>query len=214
MAIESLRLVLRHEGDWTQGTESFPDLSIHSLGYVLNMNGKNVEYMQFSDRKGNLKDIAKSCKGGDVRIQVVRKTSGGGAGEMILVGDYRESLRRVMNELGVIALGLTVRSGVEIYLAAFDSTSVSRREVIDALTDFCDIVEISRVVERRPLCLTEDEERVLKIAINNGFFDTPRKITLTEISQITRASKSTVNYRLKSAIRKVIGERDRLMGDY
>jgi len=208
MTFESLKLVLKHEGDWTQGTEFFPDITIYSLGYVLNRNGKNIEYMRFADKYGNLKNLTLNLSK-DFFIQVIRKNNNGN-GEMILIGDYEGSIRKVMNSLGMISLGLTVKKGTEIYISYFDNTLASKKEIINVLTDYCDVLEISRINKTRIDCLTDEEERILKIALENGFFDNPRKITLYEISKIFKASKSTVDYRLKNAIRKILIEKESL----
>lgn len=54
--------------------------------------------------------------------------------------------------------------------------------------------------------LTPKQLEVIKVAHALGFYDTPRKSTLDDISAIFGISKAAVHNRLQSAERKVIGE--------
>lgn len=65
---------------------------------------------------------------------------------------------------------------------------------------YADISKVDRLLGR----LTERELEVLRTAMNHGYFDIPRKVTLKELGDIMNLSKVTVEAHLRKVIRKVI----------
>jgi predicted DNA binding protein len=52
--------------------------------------------------------------------------------------------------------------------------------------------------------LSLDEVKILDEAINRGFFDVPRKISLEELGSILGKSKSTLSVQLRKIIKKKV----------
>jgi len=210
--IRELHVTLEHFDDWTVVTEELDRISIRSLAFssnppdynieVLLVNGERDQVSQFASmlRKGGLNSIRK--------VLYVSKIRGRGL-EVGLLGDFAQSIRRRLMERGMIFSSLEIRGGLESY--KLYSVTCGRECLADLraeLTSCSKVHEFSTFVHTPPLSpeagLTPLEERVLRVAYEEGLFDTPRGVKLEDLARSFKVSKNTLNYHVKNGIKKIL----------
>jgi predicted DNA binding protein len=53
--------------------------------------------------------------------------------------------------------------------------------------------------------LPNEQQETLAVAVEEGYFETPREVTLDELADQLDVPRSTVSYRLRRAVREVVG---------
>lgn len=200
--IANLRLI--HNGDWTEKTAECDGLTFGVLGNALNVDGMNYEYM-FSKGNSELYSKFKWMNKSDIITEIVGK-KGREYREFVLVGKYINSIRQIFHELSVIVLDVNIRDGVEIYTLM--TREEDRSEIVEKLDKLCTILEFDvrprGSIYRNSKSLSNIQQSIMFYAIRNGFFETPRKINLSDLAQAFGMNKTSTNYNLKKAIRETL----------
>lgn len=200
--IANLRLI--HNGDWTEKTADCDGLTFGVLGNALNVDGMNYEYM-FSKGNSELYSKFKWMNKSDIITEIVGK-KGREYREFVLVGKYINSIRQIFHELSVIVLDVNIRDGVEIYTLM--TREEDRSEIVEKLDKLCTILEFDvrprGSIYRNSKSLSNIQQSIMFYAIRNGFFETPRKINLSDLAQAFGMNKTSTNYNLKKAIRETL----------
>jgi len=92
-----------------------------------------------------------------------------------------------------------VADEVQTTLGEFELRSVTQNEEPGEPLDSGRLTEV--LVSK----LTDDQLEILEIAYNEGYFDVPRKISETELANELDIAQSTVNERLRTAERALLG---------
>jgi predicted DNA binding protein len=81
----------------------------------------------------------------------------------------------------------------------------SLTKLIDDLKNFgCSVELISKTYLSKKNLLTSKQEEIIKIALENGYFDYPKKTTLRELSKLLNISFSTLNEIIHRGEKKII----------
>ncbi|WP_291999661.1 helix-turn-helix domain-containing protein, partial [Caldivirga sp.] len=134
---------------------------------------------------------------------------------MIVRGDYADSTRFKAHILGGSEIGYSTSGGVEHWVFLFPSSK--------AVDMFIGIIsgngEVGRVRENSvnpedvvtaivrskvKLMLSNDEEKLLRIAHERGLFDTPRRISVRQLAKELGVSESTLSRNLSKIIKKIL----------
>lgn len=134
---------------------------------------------------------------------------------MVVRGDYADSTRFKAHILGGLEIGYSTSGGVEHWVFLFPSSK--------AVDMFIGIIsgngEVGRVREsavnpedvvaaivrsKVKVLLSSDEEKLLRIAHENGLFDTPRRITVRQLAKELGVSESTLSRNLSRVIKRVL----------
>lgn len=115
---------------------------------------------------------------------------------------------------GAIKCGVLVDFPVKVEDGYAYWDLISSRESIDALLSLFEELglnfELLRIgnsdlnLDDEKYQLSFDEVKILDEAINRGFFDVPRKISLEELGSILGKSKSTLSVQLRKIIKKKV----------
>ncbi len=127
-------------------------------------------------------------------------------GKKVLVDmylSYDDSVLSILNKNNVIILEPTIVYGNEKWF--FLAYDFQINKVINDLKNYAKINKIS-VKDYKPEDnnLNETEVDILKIALDLGYFDRPRKITIKELANKLKMSEMTVVYYLRNAEKKII----------
>jgi predicted DNA binding protein len=115
---------------------------------------------------------------------------------------------------GAIKCGVLVDFPVKVEEGYAYWDLISSRESIDELLSLFEELDLNfellRIgtsdlnLEDPQYKLSLDELKILEEAINRGFFDVPRKISLEELGNILNKSKSTLSVQLRKIIKKKV----------
>lgn len=204
--IATLRLI--HNGDWTEKTAECDGLTFGVLGNALNVDGMNYEYM-YSKGDNETYSKFKWMNKSNITTEIVGK-KGREYREFVLVGKYINSIRQIFHEMSVIVLDVNIRNGVEIYTLMIREED--RSEIMEKLDKLCTILEFDvrprGSVYSASNSISNIQRSIMFYAIRNGFFETPRKIDLSDLAEAFGMNKTSTNYNLKKAIRETLRRYD------
>ncbi|MDG7002109.1 MAG: helix-turn-helix domain-containing protein [Nitrososphaerota archaeon] len=203
-----------HHGDWTTFTERFPELAIWGKFYAPNpTSGVGTELMIAECGVEIFEEFQRKIKRSGTNVKLLFNSKQRGRFREILIqGPYEPSIkRRIMNSNGFVT-NYSVKGGFEQYTVCFFQKDCSE----DLLQDIEKISEVksfssTKLSNKEMFCSFRSgvfgfDEEVLKFALKNGFFDSPRRIDLDDLSLKFGASKSTINYHLKKGLTEVLSE--------
>jgi hypothetical protein len=148
-------------------------------------------------------------------IAAIRRTSGvrqaiegeddGGAVPLLVVLD-RPAICRASNESAVICLECPLDSEVQPASWKFIARKASDlRQILTGLKREGIQVRLEDIsaLERRPT-LTGRQKEIMATALSHGFFEFPRRISLTQLSELVGVKPSTLSEILRSAERRIM----------
>ena len=122
-----------------------------------------------------------------------------------IVGDSRSSIRHVIHHHGGFAPYLTVSNGIERW--HFYSTQGSLREILQDLPDGCTAHAGRAPIQFGPRMLINDARvALLRTALTRGYFDYPRRSSLTDLALDFGVTKSSLSQSLRRALKEVLTE--------
>ncbi|TRM83058.1 bacterio-opsin activator [Sulfolobus sp. A20-N-F6] len=200
-------LELIHSGDWTELTKGL-EVKLISLYYLINpINHINLEIMLFYGNDPS-KFISNLKKHNNIYKVINTKKIRRNLFEISFMGNYNDSIRRVLFQNNVIASSLVVEDRVEKF-SIFSLNDNNLETVTNSLAKMKNVNLIKNqrrkydIVDAIQL-LTPLESRIIIEAYNRGFFEHPRNITLDKLAEEFGITKTTLNFHLRNAIRKII----------
>jgi len=129
---------------------------------------------------------------------------------LYLIGSYSKSVRRIVLENGGIIKDLRIHGGIEKFILIF----LTRESLVNFYREISLVASIMRKKEEHstlmeidsdeaPL-LTSTEHEILSFCLKNGFFESPRNLTMTELMHLFGKSKATINYHIRKGIKKIL----------
>jgi predicted DNA binding protein len=88
----------------------------------------------------------------------------------------------------------------------YDTLGAKLRDGLSFQFEHLEDVTDSPVNPLPSLSIRPEQRRVLEIAAENGYYETPREVTLDEIATMLDVPRSTVSYRLRRAEAELIDE--------
>jgi len=138
-----------------------------------------------------------------LRITSVQDVGGGREMITLTKNIRRESIIRIIEELGGIFRHNVANSGMETW--EFAITSSAKEEVLERLSKVMSISEVKvwpLKLSEQPR-FTESEMKVLRGALQYGYFDYPRKVNSEKVSALLGIDRSTFIYHIRSIERKL-----------
>jgi len=200
-------LELHHHGDWTEITAN-NDVKFLSINHLIDpINRYNIEAVlaygnEINDLINKLKKHRNIYK--VTKIDKVRKN----LYVISFIGGFENSVRKILWENKIVAQSLLVEDGIEKFMVFLDDykimekikedlernpqISIDRMKIRNI--NFSDFIRI----------LTPLESEIILTAYKKGFFENPRRISLTELSSEFYMSKAALNYHIRNAIKKII----------
>ena len=217
-----LAFSIKHTDDWTVFTDSF-GIKIKTINYfILPQYNKIIDTEFFGfyvneaihrnlvDAKNFLSSIENNNNVKKMYTTFTKIKPHTKYYYITTVEDYKQSIRKIINEHMGIFLLTESRNGLEYYVVYFLYISKGQidaiREQLQSIGDI-KLFDVENFNSSQGLIIplfTESERRTLEIAYNSGFFSYPRGIDLNELSKRTGLSKSTLNFHLKNAMRKTL----------
>lgn len=200
--IAYLRLI--HHGDWTEKTSKFEGLSFGVIGNLCNIDGMNYEFMYCqgnSDAYSKFKWENRTI----IFTEIVAK-KGKNYRELILTGKYENSIREIFQTMQVIVLNVSIKKGEEMYtLMIRDKDKDTIEEKLQKISSLIEFSMSPRgSIYRSGQTVTQLQRNIMMYAINNGYFDTPREIDLSDLAKAFGMNKTSTNYNLKKALRETL----------
>jgi predicted DNA binding protein len=123
-----------------------------------------------------------------------------------IVGDSHSSIRHVIHQHDGLAPYLTVANGVEKW--HFYSTHSSPRDILDDLPRDCKahVARAPKVQFGSRMFFSQSRAALLRTALTRGYFDYPRKISLTDLALELGVTKSSLSQSLRRALKEVLTE--------
>lgn len=121
-----------------------------------------------------------------------------------VVKNYRESsLFKAIDSVGGIFLKSKSQGGKEIWEFAIPTNS--KQDVLNLMEQTMEIEEVreNNFVVPNTLELSKNELKVLKTAVELGYFDFPRRINSMELSKLLGIDRTTLVYYLRSIQKKL-----------
>jgi len=200
-----------HKKDWTVLSEGIPDFSIKSDFYVSNKHSNfNIELLSMIGKKNSIDNFMLKMK--SYRPVGSSSFSWGimGSDRLYLKGSYKNSIRSLVYNYGGLIKRLFIMDGVEKYTIFFVGEknienfyeSLSNVALIKYRSE--DVLSLKETDELLFPILTPEELSILSYSLRNGFFESPRKLEMSELRDHFNKSKSTLNYHLRKGIKKVL----------
>lgn len=200
--IGTVRLI--HYGDWTEQTSDFRDLRFGIIGRSNTIGNKVYEYMYCQGDDQSYTKFERDSRS-DLRIEVVAK-KGTKYRELVLTRGYDKSILEIFKQYNVMALNTKINRGKEEYTIIMKNED--KGSLIDELSQVAKILEFNvepkNDVYRPSESLSTRQLNIMKYALNNGYFDTPRNIDLGRLSTIFGMTKTSTSYNLKKAVKETL----------
>jgi predicted DNA binding protein len=139
-----------------------------------------------------------------IKAVVEMKTSDA---EIVVVDEHDCAIAGKILESGAIVTSALITDGKVSW------TLLCQHDSLKKILDFLDEVNVkhelvykAKLTNTRSNDLTAKEYEILRLALERGFFDYPKKIRLEELAKLLGISKSTTSELLRRAIKKVIEE--------
>lgn len=196
-----------HHGDWTEKTEN-SEMKIYSINHLIDpINKYNVEVLLFYGKNQgkflkNIKyhrNILDIIEYNEIKRNIYR---------VVLKGKYEGSIRKSLFESKAITLSTIIEDGIEKYNLLFLSNS-DMEKLRKFLEDKPNVTVLKfKLVDLNIMnslqLLTPLEYEIMVRALNKGFFENPRKISLEELSEDFGISKATLNFHIRNALKKIL----------
>lgn len=196
-----------HHGDWTEKTEN-SEMKIYSINHLIDpINKYNVEVLLFYGKNQgkflkNIKyhrNILDIIEYNEIKRNIYR---------VVLKGKYEDSIRKSLFESKAITLSTIIEDGIEKYNLLFLSNS-DMEKLRKFLEDNPNVTVLKfKLVDLNVMnslqLLTPLECEIMVRALNKGFFENPRKISLEELSEDFAISKATLNFHIRNALKKIL----------
>jgi predicted DNA binding protein len=196
-----------HHGDWTEKTEN-SEMKIYSINHLIDpINKYNVEVLLFYGKNQgkflkNIKyhrNILDIIEYNEIKRNIYR---------VVLKGKYEGSIRKSLFESKAITLSTIIEDGIEKYNLLFLSNS-DMEKLRKFLEDKPNVTVLKfKLVDLNVMnslqLLTPLEYEIMVRALNKGFFENPRKISLEELSEDFGISKATLNFHIRNALKKIL----------
>jgi predicted DNA binding protein len=122
-------------------------------------------------------------------------------------GDYHPSIRRTIEQSEGMSPYLSVSNGTETW--RFFSMNDSIQEIVEGLPNGCRArvtrsQPASSYGPRQPSAMRERQMTLLRKALENGYFDYPRKASLTGLASQVGISKSSLSQSIRSALKEAV----------
>jgi predicted DNA binding protein len=200
--IAMVRLI--HYGDWTEKTTDFRDLRFGIIGRSNVIGNKVNEYMYCQGDPQSYSKFVHDSRSSIVIEEVAKK--GAKYRELILTRGYDKSILEIFREYNIMTLNTKINRGKEEYTIIMRNED--KENLIDELSVVAKILEFnveSRSGVYRPSeSLSIRQISILKFALENGYFDTPRNIDLGKLSTIFGMTKTSASYNLKKAVKETL----------
>lgn len=209
--IYEINIRLAHYGDWTQLTVKY-DVKAEVVFSQVNphtyatFNIIRIRCSRSNECEGFMNELRKIKR--IMKILYKREISPRYY-ELSYIDEYNSSAKKIILEHGGFIKGSIANEGDELYTIYFlgkpDYNSLG-----DSLKKIGKVKEIkinegkNSLTEMLSINLSEIEREILEFAYFNGFFDYPRKLTLDDISREFNITKTTVNFHLRNAIKKIL----------
>ena len=196
-----------HHGDWTEKTEN-SEIKIYGINHLIDpINKYNVEVLLFYGKNQgkflkNIKyhrNILDIIEYNEIKRNIYR---------VVLKGKYEGSIRKSLFESKAITLSTIIEDGIEKYNLLFLSNS-DMEKLRKFLEDKPNVTVLKfKLVDLNVMntlqLLTPLEYEIIVRALNKGFFENPRKISLEELSEDFGISKATLNFHIRKALKKIL----------
>jgi len=196
-----------HHGDWTEKTEN-SEMKIYGINHLIDpINKYNVEVLLFYGKNQgkflkNIKyhrNILDIIEYNEIKRNIYR---------VVLKGKYEGSIRKSLFESKAITLSTIIEDGIEKYNLLFLSNS-DMEKLRKSLEDKPNVTVLKfKLVDLNVMntlqLLTPLEYEIIVRALNKGFFENPRKISLEELSEDFGISKATLNFHIRKALKKIL----------
>lgn len=214
-----VNVTIEHYGDWSIITKNFEGINIYAkYFYPYKERGYSLEVIKVESNKNNeAKDFIKMFNklNNILKVLDINKIDNSHY-EIIFLGKYDEMLKYIFLENNnAILKNSIVKNGLKTFNLYFILTNKSQlNEVYDILKDKGKLIDFnveridnyrqSSIFDNDYVNLTPTERLIIEFAYEKGFFDTPRQIGLDEIARKFELSKTTVNFHIRSAIKKIL----------
>jgi len=200
-----------HKKDWTVLSEGILDFSIKSDFYVSNKHSDfNIEVLSMIGKKNSIDNFMQRMR--SYRPVGSSSFSWGiiSSDRLYLRGSYKNSIRSLVYNNGGLIKRLFIVDGIEKYTIFFVGErniehfyeSLSNVALIKHRSE--DLLSLKETDELLFPILTPEELSILSYSLRNGFFESPRKLEMSELRDHFNKSKSTLNYHLRKGIKKVL----------
>ncbi len=208
--IKIYNIVIKHDKCWT----SYTDKNYHdSLIWKENIE-ENLSALRYVSYKGNIKNLVKSFKNSYNFNRIKFSTSNIKNNYLLSMKvPYEDSSIKKITMGGLSLIDAEVSDGKEFYYIAGTINAVkSLNETIK--NDHTIHIALLKEIDNRYMFsylpsrfllnkLTLIELKILKISMQYGFFEKPRKINMQKIADIAGISKSRVSTILRSSENKI-----------
>ncbi len=206
MEIVSLRFMLKHN-DWSELTKNNTiKLSNASVSYIYkNRYSHNV--LLISGNKSTRLRFYKLLLDRSEQYKIKNLESNLDINAIGFYGLFRPSNYSIFKKFGGINERCNFYDGIEDWTVSFiTDTSMFLNEMINELKESNKLIKVSQ----KPFnsnwnaLLTEQEFKIMEYAYENGFFEIPKNINVTDLSNYFGVSKAYISRVLRSAIYKLI----------
>jgi predicted DNA binding protein len=123
-----------------------------------------------------------------------------------IVGDSHSSIRHVIHQHEGLAPYLTVADGIENW--HFYSTHSSPQDILDDLPKDCKAHagRAPNIQFGTRMLFNQGRAALLRTALTRGYFDYPRRISLTDLALELGVTKSSLSQSLRRALKEVLTE--------
>ena len=204
-------ITLKHNDCWTSHTNNlYKDVLI-----MQNLLDKDyLDVLRLVEYKGNIKDMFKRFQRDFDFFNInIHKTEFSNKFILSMKVPYKASALSKFNDSGATILSAVVTNGFELYEIASTKSSYEKLDVALRADRTIEQLDIKQNYKEESLTimfpailnkmLTEKERTIVKLAIKNGFFESPRKKDLSFLAEQCDLSKKRVSVILKNAESKV-----------
>ena len=213
--INVVHVALHHYGDWTELTESFNFIVNNPYYLPIPSRGINLEVFRiYGGSRIDVREFIEKVKNhGSTIVKVLNIIPSRNYTDTVMYGDYGRSVKSIFVENMFIIEDSCFKQGMEYYTAVMAPLKVSVNKHISNLLSMLNerahvaSVNVNKVdlKDLEPInLLTPIEREVLNVAYELGYFNYPKGADLDEVAMELNLSKSTVNYHLRNAIKKIV----------
>jgi predicted DNA binding protein len=212
--VNILFLKVHHDGDWTTSLESFNrnDVNISSISYGLLSDNQDFEAILIKAKiKPYYKHLVDMLKTHPLIKKVDLRHSFNDRYHLLrIIAKSDISIVKKSYENNTIILKVKYSEGFEYW--KFLGTRSELKQLIISISDVASIIKLrfipaTHYILNKEVSLSPRELQSLLSAYELGYFEYPRRCSLTDISQKLLISKATLNEYLRKAIRKVLLEK-------
>ncbi len=136
------------------------------------------------------------------RYSITRISSGCYLASII---NYECLVSKVVSENGCSIISGTMYSKNSFVATISGSDSVYLKNLTEGLKDQgLGVEKIASYVPRQTPSMTPKQENAVRLALENGYYEIPRKISIDELSRLSGASRSSFDVTLRTAEKKII----------